>query len=129
MKPPIIQYDDLDTRREIHRLLQLVHPRTAVEWLDRQCQKVGREGSRPAPGRKMMPRLKAAIVRGGEMHYRLATEIYMDVWMLAAQYDLDIDDAARDLERLARGPNSRLAPCRFGALILPASASSEPCIL
>lgn len=126
MKPPIIQYDDLDTRREIHRLLQLVHPRVAAKWLDRQCQRVAGSGHRPAPGRKMMPRVKEAILHGGERHYRLATEIYMDVWMLAAQYDLDIDAAARELEELASGPNSRLAPCRYGALILPASL---PCIL
>jgi hypothetical protein len=99
----LIQYDNLDDRKEIHRLLQILHPATAVRWLDRQCQKVsGPHGSRPGPSLKMRPRVEAAITYGGERHYRLATEIYLDLWVLASQYGLDLGAATKELEALAR---------------------------
>lgn len=100
----LLRYDCLDDRREVHRLLQLLHPRAAVAWLDRQCRRAAHPhgGSRPAPARRMEPRVRAAELRGGEWAYRLATEVYFDFWTLASQYGISMDVATRELEELVR---------------------------
>ena len=102
MKPSIIQYDNLDDRKEIHRLLQLLHPRAALRWLDRLCQQCEHNGTRPAPNAAMKLRAEDAVIFGGERHYRLATEIYMDVMMTASQFNVDLGPPTRELEELVR---------------------------
>lgn len=102
-QPAFLALDNLDDRREVHRLLQVLHPRLAVRWLDRQCRRVkGPHGSRPAPARKMAGRVADAEKFGGERHYRLATELYLDFWVLCSQFGLDADAATRELEEMAR---------------------------
>ena len=101
-KPQFLVYDTLDDRREIHTLLQKLHPRKAVAWLDRLCRKAAVHGTRPGPSRAMMGRVEEAVRKGGEPHRRLVNEIYMDVWMLCSQHGLAIDDAVRGLEELVR---------------------------
>lgn len=102
-RPALLHFDTLDDRREIHRLLQLLHPKLAVEWLDRQCKKVTAwQGSRPGPSKRMAARIEDAIRRGGEYHYRLATEVYFDAWMLASQYGIDLGSATKELEEAVK---------------------------
>lgn len=100
----LLRYDTLDDRREVHRMLQLLHPRKVIAWLDAQCRKVtnGAHGKRPAPARSMEPKVAEAERRGGDWHYRLATEVYFDWWMMATQYSIDMDAGARELEALTR---------------------------
>jgi hypothetical protein len=100
----LLRYDCLDDRREVHRLLQLLHPRAAVAWLDRQCRRAQHPhgDARPAPARKMEPRVREAERRGGEWAYRLATEVYFDFWTLASQYGIDMDRAVKELEAAVR---------------------------
>jgi hypothetical protein len=100
----LLRLDNLDDRREVHRLLQLLHPRAAVRWLDRQCRKARHPHgeTRPGPSRRMGPRVAEAVRRGGEWQYRLATEIYFDFWILASQYGIDMDAATRELEEMTR---------------------------
>lgn len=85
-------------------MLQLLHPRKAIAWLESQCQKVknGPHGKRPTPARSMMPRVAEAERRGGDYHYRLATEIYFDWWMAATQYGIDMDQGAKELEEMTK---------------------------
>lgn len=103
-KPAFLSLDTRDDRREIHRLLQLLHPRDCLRWLARQCRKARpvAHGTRPAPSRKMLERVRMAEIYGAERHYRLATEVYGDFWSLCMQYGLDADAATRELEALAR---------------------------
>lgn len=106
-RPQIFHYDTLDDRREIHRLLQLLHPHRCIAWLDRQCQRcVGPHGTRPSPSKKMAERVKDAVIFGGDRHYKLATEIYFDFWMLAVQNGLDMDLATKDLEEMVKRQDS-----------------------
>jgi hypothetical protein len=98
----LIQYDTLDDRREIHRLLQLLHPHAAIRWLDRLCAKCVFNGTRPSPARTMAKRVEDAIIFGGERHFRLATELYFDVMMMASQFGLDLGPPTRELEELVR---------------------------
>jgi hypothetical protein len=110
-RPQVFQYDTLDDRREIHRLLQLLHPQKAVEWLNRQCTKCkGPHGTGPKAARKMGPRVEEAIRRGGDSHYRLATEIFFDFWVLAMQWGIDMDAAAKELEEMTRRPGAPPSP-------------------
>lgn len=98
----LLKLDTLDDRREIHRLLQVLHPAKAVAWLERQCAKVQHHGTRPSVSRRTLANVPAAIRFGGERHYRLATELYFDVWFLASQHGLDLDTALRDLTEIVR---------------------------
>ncbi len=98
----LAQYDTLDDRREIHRLLQLVDPRIGVLWLKRQCDKCQHGTTKPGPSRRMAERVAEAVRRGGEWHFRLATEIYLDAWALAGQYQIDMGQAAKELEEMAK---------------------------
>ncbi|WP_020475751.1 hypothetical protein [Zavarzinella formosa] len=102
IKPSFLVYDTLDDRREIHTLLSRLHPRMAVNWLEKLCLKAVVHGARPGPSRAMRERVEMAIRKGGEHHRRLVNEIYMDVWMLCSQHGLNIDEAVRNLEELAK---------------------------
>jgi hypothetical protein len=111
MMHQLLRYDCLDDRREVHRLLQLLHPRQAVAWLDRQCQRAAHpHGSRPAPARKMEPRVREAELKGGQHHYRLCTELFFDFWTLASQYGIDMDVAVRELEELVQCRHRSASP-------------------
>lgn len=98
----LLKLDTLDDRREIHRLLQVLHPAKCIAWLESQCQKVDHHGTRPTVGKRTRAQVPDAVKFGGERHYRLATDIYFDVWFLASQHGLDIDVAVRELEEIVR---------------------------
>lgn len=109
MSKALLKLDTLDDRREIHRLLQLLHPAKGVAWLERQCRKVvALHGTRPTVARKTRAQVPEAVRLGGERHYRLATDIYFDVWFLASQYGLDMEQATKDLEETVKRQHPRL---------------------
>lgn len=107
----MIQYDTLDDRREIHRMLQLLHPQKMIAWLDCQCRKVEtKSGARPTPSPKMASRVREAIIRGGDAQYRLATEVYFDLWAMSVQYGLDLTQATKELEMAVRSKPPIVSP-------------------
>lgn len=102
--PPLLALDTLDDRRELHRLLELLHPRRRVAFLRHCCETVKpkAKGLEPRPARAMRPRVDLAVRLGGEYDRRLATEIYLDLLGLAANYGLDLATAAVELESWVR---------------------------
>lgn len=106
MSNSLLKLDTLDDRREIHRLLQLLHPAKCAAWLERQCRKIPlAHGTRPTVGKRTRAAVPEAVKFGGERHYRLATDIYFDVWFLVSQHGLDIDSLTKDLEETVKRQN------------------------
>lgn len=101
-KPQFLVYNTLDDRREIHSLLSRLPPLLALRWLEQLCLKAKHHGTHPGPSRSMRERAFIAERKGGEFHRRFVNEVYMDVWMVCSQYNLNIDDAVRNLEALVR---------------------------
>lgn len=106
-KPAHFQFDNLDDRSEIHRMLQLLHPVKGVQWLEMMCKrcKVGPKGEYPRPRKNMWDKAREAALKGNPYHFRLATEIYFDLWDLANQYGLDLAKAILDLRVRMKSKN------------------------
>lgn len=83
-------YDNLDDRREIHRLLERLSPTGRKRFLAWCCQQVT-----ISPNSTIHPRV-AQRTRG------LAQEIFYDVWALAIQYGLDLDVVAAKLVEVVK---------------------------
>lgn len=91
-KPKYLQYDSLDDRRTIHQLLERLSPAQRIDFLDwcgRQC-----------------PGMKPHVAR--QRTIGTALEIYLDIWHLAAQYNLNIDRVTERLVAVVRREN----PCK-----------------
>jgi hypothetical protein len=99
-KSPLLQLDDLDSRREVHRLLSLLSPRGRVRFLKWACSQ--------AKGKNVpVPRIARSDVdyayRCGRADDRLTNTIFADLVALAAQWELDLPAVAVALEAWARG--------------------------
>ena len=106
-KPSILTLDTLDDRRELHSLLHRLSPRRRVSFLAWCCRQVsGPNGTRPVASSRVGPTLEAAY-RCSVADERLTNEMYGDVLALAAQWDLDLAAAARELEARVRRPGDR----------------------
>src|SRR5437016_1519525 len=93
MKAPYLQFDTLDDRKELYVLLGKLSPRHRVAFLDWMghvaFNKYG--GSiRHAPSRETRERAELAE-RDSSADERLVLETAIDVWMLASQWQMDLD--------------------------------------
>jgi hypothetical protein len=77
-KPRYLVFDTLDDRKEIIYLLEKLPPWKRIAWLKGCCAQA------VIPNSKVRPRVAARTA--GEV-----TEIYLDFWVLSAQYQLDVD--------------------------------------
>lgn len=99
----LIAHDNLDDRREIRHLLERLPPRQQLAFLRRCCQKsvLPHSTCRPAPNAQTI-RLVRQAERSEEHARRLAFCIYMDLWALSVQYNLDLDQALNELVEMVR---------------------------
>lgn len=104
MKPAYLCVNTLDDRREIHRLLEHLHPYKRLRFLNWCCASAVVPNSATRPGILPAMRQRAELARiDGEMDRRLATEAYMDCIGLAAQYGMDLGEVVKTLEQFAKG--------------------------
>lgn len=103
MKPEYLIHDNLMDRREIFYLLEKLSPYNRLKFLDRCCHKARIPNSpiRPGISRAMQSRLPLAM-KDDSASEKLSIEVFMDIWSLAIQYELNMDEALRDLEDLVR---------------------------
>lgn len=103
MKPAFLQYDNLSDRKEVFYLLEQLHPRRRLEWLDWCCAKSAVPNSHVRPGisRAMRERLPLAM-RDDSASEKLSVECFLDCWNLARQYELDVDVAVDRLVQMVR---------------------------
>jgi len=104
-KPAYSLHDNLDDRREIHRLLTYLPPRRRVEFLAWCCRRsvVPNSATRPGPTRKTWELAETARW-DSSADRRLALDVYFDCWILCVQYELNLDLALERLVQLARYP-------------------------
>jgi hypothetical protein len=96
MKPPILQLDTLDDRREVHQLLERLPPARRLQWLQWCCDRVtGPHGDKI----KVAPHST-----GGAM------EVFLDFWQLVNNYDLDPVPMVVRLEAAVRRSGGRPSP-------------------
>src|SRR4029077_16877142 len=88
MKPAFLQYESLDDRPEILRLLERLPRRWRLRWLQWCCERI------PGPMR--------GKVGPGFNHTALPLEIALDFWRLIFQYDLAIDPCLAKLVAVAK---------------------------
>jgi len=103
----MIQFDNLDDRRELHRLLLRLPPRRKLEFLRWACQQASLTPgctTKPQPGHETVELARRAMQRPGDetLNERLSLEIFYDVFALASQWEFSLDAAARELERWGR---------------------------
>lgn len=99
----LLAVDTLDDRREIHGLLAKLAPWDRVRFLARCCQAVhkpGRNNVGPSVFR-MRERIEASY-RCDKADDGLTNMLYADLLFLAAQWGLDLAQAAVDLERVVK---------------------------
>lgn len=96
-KPPELAFDNLDDRREMQYLLEKLSPSRRILFLQWACTQC-RGGLKPRPSR---------ATKGD------AIEVFFDLWSLAFQYELDLDQITRELERFVSRPSS--SACRLSA--------------
>lgn len=108
MKPAYLQYDSLSDRKEIFYLLEQLHPRRRLEWLNWCCQKsaVPNSSVRPGVSQAMRERLPLAL-KDDSASEKFSVECYLDSWNLARQYELDMDAAVERLVQMARRSDRR----------------------
>lgn len=100
--PTLLQLDTRDDRRELWSLLHRLSPKRRTAYLDWCCSRVcGPNQTRPVVSHRMTETVVLAY-RFGEYDERLSNEIYTDVLMLAASWNLDLAAAAVELERRVR---------------------------
>jgi hypothetical protein len=114
-----ITLDTLDDRRTIWHLLHRLPPSARVRFLRWACSQVpGIRGNRPLP--QPMPDQVRDAVRCGRGDDRLTNAVYMDVLILSAQWALDLEAAARQLEHwVKKGP-----PSATPSTVAPAASRS-----
>src|SRR5262245_10076525 len=87
-RPSVLALDTLDDRREVFRLLDRLSPRRRLAYLAWCCRQVRTPAGEP---------VRVAARSNGDTF-----EVFFDWWHLGFQYDLDMDAAARALERQVR---------------------------
>lgn len=104
MKSPLLAIDTLDDRREVHRLLGRLPPKVRVAFLEWCCSTARPVmGRLPVASRRMLPTVVMAY-RCDRADLRVTNEVYTDLLVLAADYDLDLAAAAVELEKWVRYP-------------------------
>lgn len=103
-RPTYLRLDTLDDRRQIHDLLTRLSPRRRIAFMRWACEQATLPGTTKHPGvsRKTV-RLARLAERDGSADARLSLDCYFDVWLLASQYDFDLDMALEKLVEMVRG--------------------------
>ena len=98
------KYNTLDDRREITRLLETLPPSRRLAFLQHCCRIATLPNSphRPFVLRETID-LTARARWDSQADAQLTTSIYFDLWMLATQYQFDLDRAVMELEAWGRG--------------------------
>lgn len=101
----VLAHDNLDDRREVHRLLGRLSPARRVAFVESCCRRAVLPGSATRPGVARRTRDLAERARTDSgADERLTLDLYFDLWLLASQYDFDLGEAFRRLEaRVRRG--------------------------
>lgn len=125
MSDPILAFDTLDDRREMHTLLAKLPPARRVAFLAACCAEVTLPGSavRPQPAPWLAARARDAG-RCDRADDRLTAEVYTDMIALANAYNLDLGKALLKLERLVRLGHCA-QPGQWGATACAASTASR----
>ena len=95
MKPKLLILDTRDDRKEILQSLQRLSPADRLRWLSWCCSKAHLNGSQNRP-------MVTPLSRGDAM------EVFLDFFGIVADYEIEVEAAARDLERRARKRGRRL---------------------
>lgn len=103
--------DTLDDRRELWHLLHRVSPARRVRFLEWACRAApGEVGQRPTVSHHRMSARVVAAHRDptGKADEMLTNEIYGDLLVIAAQWNLDLRVACRAAEQFVRRPGDPL---------------------
>lgn len=96
--------DTLDDRRELHRLLTRLSPARRLRFLEWCCAKAIVPHSEIHPGPSRTVRELAELARrDSSADERHALDVFLDIWVLSIQYELDLDDALAALVNFVRG--------------------------
>ena len=99
MSHPVIQYDDLDTRREAYRLLARLPPSARVAFVQSCCDTVTIRGTASRPFVAARTRALARRARWDDSaDRRLSLELWFDLWQMASHFGLDLGTAFIRLE-------------------------------
>lgn len=103
MKPEFLSYDNLDDRKELHYLLNKLHPVRRLAFLRWCCARATLPGakSHPEPSHTMYPLTELAC-RDDSASKRLTMEIYQDIWRISCQYQFPIHRACAKLVEMVR---------------------------
>lgn len=103
-KPVLLAHDNLDDRREIHRLLARLSPAGRVDFLRKACAAATLPAAKTHPGVSQKTLALAGLAqRDDSADARLTLDVYMDLWYLSAHYRFDLDRALAQLVQLVRG--------------------------
>ncbi len=102
MKPSILVVDNTDDRREIWHTLHRLRPGHRARFLQWACSRVSN-----AKGDRPMARVTVAEVDDAMRHddgdNRLTNSVYALLLTLGNQWNLDLMEAAKELEQWAKG--------------------------
>lgn len=103
MKPTLLLVDTKDDRREIWHLLHRLSPWDRVRFLGQCCERArlpNGVGPRVSTDR-MKPRITASY-REEKANEGLTNEVYGDILVLAAEWNIDMASVAVELEQIVR---------------------------
>lgn len=103
-KPQLLQYDNLDSRREISYILSRLSPARRLRFLAWACTQARLGPSQIQP--KISDKTWALAEQArwdSSASERLTLETYLDLWMLSINYRVNLDNLIRKLEAFARG--------------------------
>lgn len=103
LKSGLAAFDTLDDRREMAALLERLPPAKRVAFVAWCCRQVTVPNSAIHPRVAARTHDLAALARWDDSAVeRLRVDLWTDLWMLAAQYGLDMDAAAARLVAMVR---------------------------
>ena len=99
----VLSVDNLDDRREVHELLRKLSPARRVAWLEWACgqSKLNRFKEPIVVARKTRE-LAELAQRDSSADNALTVDVYLSMWMLAMQFQLDLDKALAKLVGMVR---------------------------
>ena len=98
-----LAYDTKDDRRELHQLLCRLPPAARLNFLAWCCRRACLPNSqvRPKVGKGMPAKVPLAN-KDDSADEKLSLEVFLDVWNLALQYELNLTEATAELVRRVR---------------------------
>ncbi len=102
-KPTWLDLDNRDDRHEIMRMLDSLHPRKRVAWLEWCCKNAVFSKTKIVPlvSKKTWQLMREVLKEGRE--HRLSYSIMTDFFTLLIQYNLQRDQALARLQDMTKG--------------------------